>query len=650
MGADLSYTIGIDPGSTGKVLADIRSQLLGLGAVAFGGGLLARGFEFNRTMYDGEKAIQSIVQQFQGLNAEAAKPVAANAMRQLVDLEPKVAGSLKDIVNGFVSTAAASAGVGLSVEQNIDLVGRFANALGKMSMPIEQVGQELRSILTGNIGADSQLAKTLGITNEMVESARKAGTLYELLKKEIGELGEAGDNAATAFSSLSSSIDKVAGALAEGLFKSSIDNTASLTAELDKNRDAFLNLGEGLGVTIKEGIKFVAFINEAATQTARLVAITGIMIGQSASYEEAAKAIDEAAAARRRETEAAEAEAKSIKESNAAKAAMATGKDKNPLMAPAKGKDETGTELDEAVKKYQEITDLQRKLGDLQKQTAEDEMSTADRVLSARKDLAAAEADVQRLRESGTKDESKILEAEIKQAEIQRQLLQLQKQQTKEAQDAARAAMDKADAAKREVAQHQQARNEMLGELAILKDQAAGHDKAAAAKEKELKIERDKQKAMSNGSSEEDALRYAREKAALEERIERRKEAARRREADPASRDEKGTHIGGVGARRMMGGALNDFTALQKSTSDWQALQKGKFGDGALAPGGGIGQTADRMSRMMGRSNIIPLSSRMAAAMTQPREKKTDASNTQTDPTLAKLDAIVSELKRFKAA
>jgi len=187
------------------------------GAVALGS-LVKRGIEFNATMQDGEGAIAAIIEQFQGLNAEAAKDEAAKAMRQLIELEPKAAGTLTDLLNGFSGTAAAAASAGISIQQNIDLTGRFANALARLKLPVEQIGQEMRSILTGNIGADSQLARTLGITNEMVKAAREAGVLYDFLATKIGKLGESADNVATRFSSFQSAIDKALGALTSGAF------------------------------------------------------------------------------------------------------------------------------------------------------------------------------------------------------------------------------------------------------------------------------------------------------------------------------------------------------------------------------------------------------------------------------------------------
>lgn len=675
---DLEYTLGINPGSTAKVLDGIKAQLLGLGAVAFGGSLLSRGFQFNQTMYDGEKAIQAIVQQFQGLNAEAAKPVAANAMRQLVELEPKVAGSLKDIVTGFVSTAAASAGVGLTVEQNIDLVGRFANALGKLGTPVDQVGQELRSILTGNIGADSQLAKTLGITNEMADAAKKAGNLYELLRDKLGQIGEAGDNAATAFSNFQSAVDKAAGALASGLFEAAITNSASLAAEVDKNRETFQALGSAIGLVAREVIKFASFVNEAAKEAAYWVAVAREMVTTGRGFDEITsemEAISNAqkhAAETAREQAAAEKEAgKAAAEANAQRAKSA--KETAAEIEATKKRLGTGaapeTKADTAPKRKEEtsehvadeILSKQEKLNDLKRQSAEDEMSSAEKIASLRERIAAAaeyEATIKSIDVAG--DPRVALDAETKRVELARELAQLLREEARAEEELAKKAQDKAEQQRKARDEIAGARNDLMGELAILKEQAAGHDKKAKAIQRELDIEKEKQAIIAKtGASEADALRMAKEKAGYEDRIAKRKERNSNRD------EQQGAHIGGVTRRTMMGGSSEGaFADLQKSTSRFDALQRSKFGAGALAPSrdsseidpmgrasrGGVDSTSRQMSKLMGQTNTTPLSGRIAAATTNAPPKPPGPAKVEQDPAVGKLDQILSELTRIRTS
>ena len=226
------------------------------------GAIVKQGFSFNQTMKDSEVAISNVLQQLAGLNSEASKAEAAKAMQQLIDLEPEAAGGLTDLVSGFMATVAAAQGVGISVDQNIKLVGKFANALANANLPVEQLGQEMRSILTGNIGADSSLAKILGITNEMIGKAREAGNLYEFLNNKIGLLGVAGDTAGVAFSTLNSALSKAAGALTADMFSDSVSGAKSLSVAIDENIQSFQYLGKALGDVIDLSVKGIGLAGE----------------------------------------------------------------------------------------------------------------------------------------------------------------------------------------------------------------------------------------------------------------------------------------------------------------------------------------------------------------------------------------------------
>lgn len=206
-------------------------------------GLVRRGAEFNQTIGDSETAVANVLRQFKGLSVEAARGEAAKAMKAMVDLEPQTAASLTGLVDGFLATLGSSQAVGIDVQQNIKLVGMFANALANAKIPAEQLAQEMRSIMTGNIGADSTLAKTLNITNADITKAREAGKLYEFLNNKIGVLGEAGDTAGVSLSTLNSSLDKAAGSLTKGVFDQGIEGAKGLAVVLDENADTFERIG-----------------------------------------------------------------------------------------------------------------------------------------------------------------------------------------------------------------------------------------------------------------------------------------------------------------------------------------------------------------------------------------------------------------------
>jgi len=262
-------------GGFGKAFSGLGGQITGLAGAAGFGLLVKRGLEFNQTIGDSETAIAQVLRQFKGLSTEAAKNEAAAAMQAMVDLEPQTAASLTGLVDGFLATLGSSQAVGIDVAQNIDLVGKFANALANAKIPAEQLAQEMRSIVSGNIGADSTLAKVLTISNDDIKKAQQAGTLYDFLVKRIGILGEAGDTAAVAMSTLNSAIDKTAGLLTKDLFGEGVQGAKDFASFLEQNADIFRDLGEGIGFAVKNSIELFSVLNKLRNELTQGVG-TGI--------------------------------------------------------------------------------------------------------------------------------------------------------------------------------------------------------------------------------------------------------------------------------------------------------------------------------------------------------------------------------------
>jgi tape measure domain-containing protein len=229
-----------------------------------------RGVEFNTTMNDSELAIAKTAERFMGLNSEQAKAKASGIAQAIQAVEPETAGDLKQLVEGYLATAGAATAAGVSMEQNVQLTSKFANALSNAKLPAEQLKQEMRSIMTGNIGADSDLAKTLGITNEGVRKATEQGKLYDYLIQKIGAYGEAGDSAQAKFSSLTSAVDQALGALGKPVFDGLIVGANNLTRALQdpQLKESLKSLGTLFGNLITKGSEFI----DLAARTAGAIA------------------------------------------------------------------------------------------------------------------------------------------------------------------------------------------------------------------------------------------------------------------------------------------------------------------------------------------------------------------------------------------
>jgi hypothetical protein len=81
--------------------------------------------------------------------------------------------------------------------------------LGTLGLPLEQAGQEVRDLLQGTITSDSQVAKSLGITNQMVQNWRSQGVLVDELTKKFQPFVDANKLAARSVSGLTSNIQDI---------------------------------------------------------------------------------------------------------------------------------------------------------------------------------------------------------------------------------------------------------------------------------------------------------------------------------------------------------------------------------------------------------------------------------------------------------
>lgn len=645
MFGDLLYKIGIDGSAAGRALSSLQGgvsslhgALLSLGAGAIFTKVIKDGFEFNQMLGDSEAAIAKVLAEFQHLDEVSSKAAAAGAMQQLVALEPKAAGTLGTLIDGFMSTLAASQAAGISVQQNIDLVGRFANAMANANIPTEQLGQEMRSILTANIGADSSFAKMKGITNEMMQQAIETGNAYDFLKGKIGKLGEAGDTAAVRFSSLMSAVQQVEGVIAKGLFDQLLDDSLDLTNKLNENRQAFADLGSAIGRAVIEGGKFAGFLYEANKQVTELTAKLLMMAFDDRSYSEASAAIDAATEARKKEAEAAEQQAEADKKAAAAMAATASA-------GGGAGKKKKKEEPEDPAKIFDEVLSKQQHLDELKRAAAEDEMTAAQKIASVRERLAAAaerEAAV-KADPFGGSDPRDAIDGEEKRVELARELAQLLREEAQAQEQVAKKAADKAAAARKEVEAHNQSRNNLMGELAILEAQASGRDKKAKALQREMQIESDKQAIMrETQASEEEALRLATRKADLQDKL------AKRRDRDSNRDENQGAHIGGVTKSKRGFGGLAEFDALQKGpTAGLSAGVKPWASSLDAFKSMQRGGAADESSiKLLGAGRGQALSERMAQ-VTGPVKA---VENNKEDPTTSLLGQVLAELKRIRTA
>ena len=461
--ADVSITLGVDGKALASGLGQARKQVDGfangaasslskltksLGVLGGGftlGAIVKQGFQFNQTMQDGEVAISNVLKTFKGLNDEAAKGEAAKAMELLAEAEPRAAGSLQDLAQGFIATAAAAAGAGLSVEENIDLVARFANALDNSGMSLDQLNQELKSVITANVGSDSFIGKLLegkGLDNKRIAQLTQEGRLYGEIVKELGAMGESGDTASVALSSLGSALDKAAGALTKGLFGEAISGAKDFSQVLDDTRPFLEDIGKGLAAAAKIGrATFEGLTDAAAVFMFTLDKSQG---GSSLDrYRKATQELDEQYKLRSEMRKKAEAEENKPSSSGGGGAAASKSAVESTL---EKQTYDIGKNIQDQAKAVESVLDPYRQFLDYLDQ-AKRKQDAINEAAKREKQIRQSKVESQKTFAQSLEDEIKILEAKatgdqeaIKQAEreiaVKNKAREIQQQLGKNAKEA----------------------------------------------------------------------------------------------------------------------------------------------------------------------------------------------------------------------
>jgi hypothetical protein len=153
---------------------------------------------------------QRITDPFQALTAldRPIEKTLENIRRRSLD----IAGTTSDaIVQVFGVVASQVGAIGGSLKDAEDLAITFAGALGTIGMSDPMLAnQEIRSILTGNIDQNSVLARSLGITNEEVQKAKRSSEgLVAYLTKRLEGFTAGQKLAAQGFAGIVSNIQEV---------------------------------------------------------------------------------------------------------------------------------------------------------------------------------------------------------------------------------------------------------------------------------------------------------------------------------------------------------------------------------------------------------------------------------------------------------
>lgn len=193
------------------------------------------GVAFNRTMESAKLGIAALIaantditdslgRELQGREKlVAAQSHSLEIVKYLQQEGLKTVATTEQLVEAFQQAVGPGLQVQMSMMQIAQLTVRIVQAAGALGLPMEQLNEEVRSILSGTINMHSRVAKVLGITNEMVASWKNQGNLFTQLMGKLESFGALGEAAAKSWAGVTSNLKEAwqlfSGKTTEGMFE-----------------------------------------------------------------------------------------------------------------------------------------------------------------------------------------------------------------------------------------------------------------------------------------------------------------------------------------------------------------------------------------------------------------------------------------------
>jgi hypothetical protein len=104
---------------------------------------------------------------------------------------------------------------GLTLDQIRVFTVNLTRAAGALGVPMNQLNEEVRDLLAGNISArNTRIATALGITNEMIRDQKQRNTLADFLNQKFAVFNATGERTAKTFRGVTSNTKQALDTLA----------------------------------------------------------------------------------------------------------------------------------------------------------------------------------------------------------------------------------------------------------------------------------------------------------------------------------------------------------------------------------------------------------------------------------------------------
>lgn len=170
-----------------------------------------------------------------------AQKESANVVELLRKANIETPATLAELTDAFQAAVGPALKLNWTLEQTVEYTTLMTQAAAAMGMPMNQLAQEMRSVLSGQIDMNSQVARNLGITNEQIAQHIKLGDTYSFLMTKLQDFKVAGAQMASNWTGVTSNLkdgfDSVRQKAGENLFNALKTDLTDISALLTKNSD-----------------------------------------------------------------------------------------------------------------------------------------------------------------------------------------------------------------------------------------------------------------------------------------------------------------------------------------------------------------------------------------------------------------------------
>ena len=245
---------------TSSSAQQFTSTMLRLAAVIGGGDLFRRtgqsAFSFNNTVEQSRIGIAALIRTFNDFTDANGNLVDAQTaytesmkMAEKIQRDLQIAGletiaTYEQLLTVMQEGLGPAFKAGFNPDQIVKFTSSMMQAGAALTVPMHQMGQEIRAILDGTIDRNARIAVALGLTNEKIKEMTSSGQLFDFLMVKLREFQIAGEDTAKTFSGAMSNLgDAIQIALGRGI-EGTFRKTIQLILDL---KDAIVTIDKETG-------------------------------------------------------------------------------------------------------------------------------------------------------------------------------------------------------------------------------------------------------------------------------------------------------------------------------------------------------------------------------------------------------------------